>query len=143
ESTDAEAFARRLVALNVMRADSEAHVDHSTPFRDTRNADLLVDAVCRTVATETADVIELRDGAGRAVASLFSPYGSETTFVSHSGFDPAHWAYSPVTLLVAKSIQRAIELGHRQVVLSPGPHVSKSRWSTTLECHHTFLVVNG
>jgi CelD/BcsL family acetyltransferase involved in cellulose biosynthesis len=143
ESGDVEGFARRLVAMNLMRADSQTYVDHTTPFRTPANAELLVDTICRTVATKSADVIELRDREGRTVASQFTPYGDDTTFTSHSGFDPAHWDCSPMTLLTAKAVQRAIELGHDQLVLSPGPHVSKSRWSSTLEGYNTFLVVGG
>ena len=89
ESGDVDGFARRLVAMNLMRADSQTHVDHTTPFRTPANAELLVDTICRTVATKSADVIELRDREGRTVASQFTPYGNDTTFTSHSGFDPA------------------------------------------------------
>jgi CelD/BcsL family acetyltransferase involved in cellulose biosynthesis len=143
ESSEAAGFARRLVELNLRRADSDGHIDHSTPFGSARNVELLVDTIVRTVASKTGDVIELRDGNGAAVASLYTPYGHDTTFISHSGFDPAHWACSPLTLVTAHAARRAIELGHNRVTLSPGPHVSKSRWSQQLECHHSFLVVNG
>ncbi|OBI79779.1 GNAT family N-acetyltransferase [Mycobacterium sp. E740] len=143
EGGDVEDFARRLVKLNLMRADSAVHVDHTTPFRSERNVELFVEMVCRTTSSKTADVIELRDSRGRTIGSQLTLYGYNTTFISHSGFDPAHWHCSPMTLLIAQAARRAIELGHDQLALSPGPHVSKSRWSSKLEGYNTFLVVNG
>lgn len=139
ERTDA--FVRRLVDLNLARAQAPGRAGHWTPFQEPRNVALFVDSATRVVDSKLGDVVELRAGDGRTLASTFTPFGAATTYLSLSGFEPDAWRISPTTLLAAEAARRAIDLGHDRLVFSPGPHVSKSRWSPELDYAQTFLIV--
>ncbi|HRK20381.1 MAG TPA: GNAT family N-acetyltransferase [Fimbriimonadaceae bacterium] len=65
---------------------------------------------------------------GKPVGAIYAMRKGGTCFFYQSGFDPAHSAISPGTLLVASTIRRAIEEGLSQFDFLRGDEPYKRRW---------------
>ncbi len=80
---------------------------------------------------------------GRVLASQLALHAPGTTYMHSSGFDQEAWELGPVTLLHTEVIRHAIERGDHRVNFSPGPNVSKLRWSETMWTANDFVYGSG
>ena len=65
---------------------------------------------------------------GNAIGAIYAMSVGTTTYYYQAGFDPAHGAVSPGTLLVAGTIRRAIEEGQTRFDFLRGDEGYKRRW---------------
>ena len=89
-----------------------------------------------------ASIFELSLGC-EVIASQLVLHSPGTSYVHSSGFDAAYWSLGPITFLHAQLIQHAIDRGDTWVNFSPGPSVSKLRWSQTMHVVNTFAYGSG
>ena len=75
---------------------------------------------------------------GEHVASQLALHAPGTSYVHSSGFREDTWSLGPTTHLQAELVRHAIERGDAFVNFSPGPNVSKTRWSEELWVTHEF-----
>jgi CelD/BcsL family acetyltransferase involved in cellulose biosynthesis len=80
---------------------------------------------------------------GRTRASQLALHAPGSSYVHSSGFDPEIWELGPLTLLHAELIRHAIARGDKLVNFSPGPNVSKLRWSEQLWVANDFAYGAG
>jgi hypothetical protein len=80
---------------------------------------------------------------GEHVASQLALHAPGTSYVHSSGFREDTWQLGVVTHLHAELVRYAIERGDRVVNFSPGPNVSKLRWSEQLWVTHEFAFGAG
>lgn len=128
---DAEAAGRRLVDLHRERAlitERRWHRDH---FADRSIRDFEIDALRAMYAGQHARFAELSVD-GRLVAARACLETNGSLYFYYSGFDPAWWKQSVMTLLIAEAIQDAIRRGLSNVNFSTGMDESKSRWGPEL-----------
>ncbi|MBX3120395.1 MAG: GNAT family N-acetyltransferase [Fimbriimonadaceae bacterium] len=71
---------------------------------------------------------------GEGIGAIYAMRTHDTCYFYQSGFDPAHKAISPGTLLVASTIRRAIEEGCGQFDFMRGDEPYKRRWKPQ-HCH--------
>lgn len=128
-----QAAVDRFLRLHQARsqADGVTRRRHPDSYRDDRNRSLMLDALPGLGATGQASLFELYLD-GEHVASQLALHSTGTSYVHSSGFRPDTWALGLVTHLQAELIRYAIERGDEVVNFSPGPNVSKSRWSPEL-----------
>jgi len=65
---------------------------------------------------------------GKIVAARFAFQMNGTMYLYFSGFEPEYGVYSVTTRLVVECIQLGIEEGLKQINMSTGQDVSKTRW---------------
>lgn len=126
--------------LDLHRSRSEhdgSGIDHHDAYADPRHRELLRIVLPQVAREGLASIVELWI-AGRVVAAQLALRAPGTSYVHSSGFDPAVWALGPTTLLQSEVIRSAIEHGDRVVNFSPGPSVSKLRWSEQLWTSNDF-----
>lgn len=75
---------------------------------------------------------------GEHVASQLALHSPGTSYVHSSGFREDTWALGVVTHLQGELVRHAIGRGDSVVNFSPGPNVSKTRWSEDLWVSHEF-----
>lgn len=128
---DARAAAARLVDLHHQRAllaERRWHRDH---FADDAIRAFELDVLRRMHDAGRLRFAEVTiDGQVVANRACLQTHGS--VYLYYSGFDPAWWKYSVMTLLVTETIREAIANGMSNVNFSPGIDDSKSRWSPEL-----------
>ncbi len=121
--------------LHVHQARSQAEratrQRHPDSYRDQRNRALMLDVLPQLGVSGRASLFELYLG-GEHVASQLALHSPGTSYVHSSGFRQDIWALGVVTHLQAELIRYAIERGDTVVNFSPGPNVSKMRWSPDL-----------
>ncbi|GAA4987726.1 GNAT family N-acetyltransferase [Kineococcus glutinatus] len=110
---------------------------HPDAYADPTARALLADLLPRLAARGRASLVELVVD-GRVGATQLALHAPGCSYVHSSGMDPDYWDYSPVTLLHAEVVRAAVERGDRVVNFSPGPNVSKLRWSERLTVHDDF-----
>ena len=128
--TDVDVAAvQRLFDLHRRRSTNEvARVTHPDAFADRRNRELMLAALPRLGAQGLASVLELELD-GEIVASQLALHATGSSYLHSSGFHPDVWELGPVTHLQGELVQYAIGRGDTVVNFSPGPSVSKVRWS--------------
>jgi CelD/BcsL family acetyltransferase involved in cellulose biosynthesis len=133
----------RFLGLHRARSDaSQAGVIHPDVYADPRFRHFMRDILPKLSAQGSATIFELeRDGV--VVAAQLILHGPRCSYLHTSGFDPQIWQFGPVTLLQAAIIQHAIARGDRFVTFSPGPSVSKLRWSEELWVANDFAYGAG
>lgn len=124
------------------KADCAARRRHPDAYQDDRNRALMLDALPGLGATGQASLFELYLD-GEHVASQLALHSAGTSYVHSSGFRPNTWALGVVTHLQAELIRYAIERGDEVVNFSPGPNVSKTRWSQELWVTQEFACGTG
>lgn len=109
-------------------ANDRATVAHPDSYSDPTSRALLTLALPQLAAAGRASVFELVvDGA--VVASQLALHAPGSSYVHSSGFHPDAWEYGPVGHLHGALVRAAVERGDQLVNFSPGPRVSKLRWS--------------
>lgn len=133
----------RFLDLHQSRSDHDGSgIDHHDAYADPRHRELLRTVLPALAQEGWATVFELHID-GVVVASQLALRAPATSYVHSSGFDPAVWSLGPTTLLQAELIRTAIECGDRVVNFSPGPNVSKLRWSEQLWVSNEFAYGAG
>lgn len=129
--------------LHRMRSHNDrASVHHPDAFADARHRDLLLSVVPKLAVEGRASIIEL-EIEGVVLASQLVLMSPSSSYIHSSGFHPDIWAFGPVTYLHAEVIKAAIDRGDSVVNFSPGPNVSKLRWSEQLWVTNEFAYGSG
>lgn len=133
----------RFLDLHLSRSDHDGSgIDHHDAYADPRHRELLRTVLPALAREGWATMFELRID-GVVVASQLALRAPGTSYVHSSGFDPTIWSLGPTTLLQAELIRTAVERGDRIVNFSPGPSVSKLRWSERLWVSNEFAYGAG
>jgi hypothetical protein len=134
----------RFLLLHQARAtltrSTERH--HPDAYSDQRNRSLVLETLPQLGRSGQASMFELYLG-GEHVASQLALHSPGTSYVHSSGFREDTWTLGVVTHLQAELIRHAIERGDSVVNFSPGPNVSKTRWSDDLWVTHEFAFGAG
>lgn len=138
------ATVERFLSLHQARAFLSRKTDrhHPDAYADERNRRLVLDALPLLGREGHASMFELYLD-GEHVASQLALHSPGTSYVHSSGFREDTWALGVVTHLQAELIRHAIERGDTVVNFSPGPNVSKTRWSDELWVTHEFAFGAG
>ena len=141
-SIDAADAAARLVALHHWRSTISERRWHRDHFADDSIRAFEVDVLRRMHAAGRARFAELSIAASTVAArACLETHGG--LYFYYSGFDPAWWKYSVMTLVVTEAIQDAIARGLTTVNFSPGVDDSKSRWGPELIPMRTIVLVRS
>lgn len=114
----------RFFELHSRRAKLDTGVKHPDVFATTQARALLMDLAPSMCAFQ----LEI---AGEVVATRLGFRMGDELYLYFSGYEPEWGRYSVMTTTVAETLKWAIEHGIRQVNLSPGTDVSKTRWGAT------------
>lgn len=129
---------RRFFDLHRQRSSNDrATVSHPDAYSDPRSRALVRAAVPRLAAEGQASLFELVVE-GRVLASQLALHAGATSYVHSSGFHSDAWEVGPVTLLQTALVRHAVDRGDELVNFSPGPSVSKLRWSEKLAVGNEF-----
>ena len=93
----------------------------------------------RTDDLVTPCVLYIDDAPAAGVIALRA---NGVLFFAITGFDPAWWRHSPLTLLQAECLRWGIEQGDTEVNFSLGPTVAKLRWSEQIRQYNRFTIVS-
>lgn len=115
---------------------------HPDAYADDRNRRLMLDVLPQLGQQGQASMFELYLD-GEHVASQLALHSSGTSYVHSSGFREDVWELGVITHLQAELIRYAVERGDTVVNFSPGPNVSKTRWSEQLWVTHEFAFGAG
>ena len=139
-----EAVVERFLLLHQVRsrATRSSKKLHPDVYEGGPHRRLMVEALPRLGREGRASVFELYL-AGEHVASQVALHSPGTSYVHSSGFKEEEWDLGVVTHLQAELVRHAIERGDTVVNFSPGPNVSKLRWSEQLWVTHEFAVGGG
>lgn len=129
----------RFLDLHRARATSQrAVVNHHDAYADPEVRRVLRAALPGLAARGLATIFELVID-DRVLAAQLALHAAGTSYVHSSGFDQEIWHLGPTTYLHSELVRHAIERGDRRVNFSPGPNVSKLRWSETLWTANDFI----
>ncbi len=129
----------RFLGLHQRRsANDRTTVHHPDAYADPRARDLMRSALPELGRRGLASIFELHLD-GQVVAAQLALHMPGVSYVHSSGFDQAVWSLGPVTYLQAELVRHAISREDTIVNFSPGPNVSKLRWSEQLWVTHEFV----
>jgi CelD/BcsL family acetyltransferase involved in cellulose biosynthesis len=134
--------AERLVELHHRRSEVTGRRWHRNHFADDSIRAFQLDVLARMHAAGRVRFGEISVG-GQVVAARACMEAHGGLYLYYSGFDPAWWKYSVMTLVVTEAIKDAIARGRSTVNFSPGVDESKSRWGPELIPMQTFTVVRA
>lgn len=138
-----QAAVDRLLELHRQRsANEKATSIHLDSYAAVESRRLMSLALPRLAVDDRASIFELLAD-GQVVASQLALHAPGSTYLHSSGFRPGIWDYAPVTHLVAEVVRSAVQRGERFVNFSPGPTVSKLRWSEELWVANEFAYAAG
>lgn len=133
----------RLLTLHRARASApQAGIHHPDAFTSPQARAFLRTLLPELSRGTAASIFELTLD-GQTLASQLALHAPGCSYVYASGFDPDIWQLGPVTLLHAELIKHAVARGDRFVNFSPGPNVSKLRWSERLWVANDFAYGSG
>lgn len=142
DDLDAAAVGRLFDLHRDRSGNEQASQSHPDVYADERNRRVMELALPRLAAQGRASVVELvADGA--VAASQLVLHAPGASYLHSSGFRPEFWDLSPLTHLVGVVAQDACERGDSILNFSPGPRVSKLRWSETLWVATEFAFGSG
>jgi CelD/BcsL family acetyltransferase involved in cellulose biosynthesis len=142
DALDVDAVDRLLTLHRARAAAPQAGVHHPDAFTSPLSRSFLRKLLPELSRRGAASIFELQlDGETRA--SQLALHAPGCSYVYASGFDPELWQLGPVTLLHAELIKHAVTRGDRFVNFSPGPNVSKLRWSERLWVANDFAYGAG
>ena len=137
DDLDTEAVDRFLGLHQRRSANERSTVRHPDAYSDPRARDLMRTALPELGRKGMASIFELHLD-GEVVAAQLALHMPGVSYVHSSGFDQAEWSLGPVTFLQAELVKYAIARKDTVVNFSPGPNVSKLRWSRKLWVTHEF-----
>jgi hypothetical protein len=115
---------------------------HHNAYEEHNHSRLMLDALPELGRTERASMFELYLDAEH-VASQLALHSPGTSYVHSSGFREDVWPLGVATHLQAELVRHAVDRGDSVVNFSPGPNVSKLRWSERLWVTHEFAFGAG
>lgn len=137
------AVINRLLDLHLARSVSDrGSKHHHDAFADTSSRLLMHAVLPELGALGLASIFELHLD-GQVVASQLVLHSPGTSYVHSSGFESEVWELGPITYLHSQLVQHAIARGDTAVNFSPGPNVSKLRWSRKLYVVNSFAYGSG
>lgn len=131
----------RFFALHSARSKLGDTTAHRDVFSAASSRAFVIDACQRLTARNSTRVFELRIG-GEIVASRVGFVQGDSLYLYYSGFDPKWGDYSVMTTTVAEAMKYAITQGLKQVNLSFGNDVSKTRWSPDVVVYKDLVEVS-
>lgn len=129
------------IALHAMRAEASELVPHANVFVEHHARNLLADIAAMPNTALSLRVFQL-EIAGQVVAARLGFVMGDELYLYFSGFEPTWGKYSVMTTTVAETLKWAIEQNMKQVNLSPGTDVSKTRWGATQVATHNGVLVS-
>lgn len=126
-----------LVRLHSGRAALPGRPAHLDALADPGNAAFLRAAAASPGAAGLLRVFRLVLD-GRTIAALLVLFSAHAAMLSVSGMLAQAWEFSPMALLIQAAAGDAAARGCRELNHSPGPDVSKLRWTDALRTHHEF-----
>lgn len=120
-------FVEVFLRLHRERSRSRRGPTHFDYFRSVRLREFLRDVTLKMGGAGQCTVTSIEVDGNPVTARLNYEMG-DTLYLSFSGFDPEAWTYSPMTLLLARTIEDAIGRGKRWVNFSPGFDPAKGLW---------------
>jgi CelD/BcsL family acetyltransferase involved in cellulose biosynthesis len=120
----------QFLQLHRARSALDNTVRHGDVFSSPATRRFLID-VCERLAQRGQLRVFVLEIAGRPVAIRLGFALGDTLYLYFSGFDPDWAKYSVMTTTVAEAIKYAIDHQFKQVNLSTGNDVSKTRWGPT------------
>jgi CelD/BcsL family acetyltransferase involved in cellulose biosynthesis len=133
----------RWLDLHRARAAAErATVHHHDAYADKGDRRFLKRLLPELAGKQLATLFELELD-GQVVASGLALHAPGVSYVHSSGFSPDVWDLGPVALLHTEMVKHAISRGDTVVNFSPGPNVSKLRWSEQLWVVNDFVYGAG
>lgn len=126
--SEVEAALGRFFELHRARSRAGDTVSHNDVFAAKASRAFVLDACRRLAERGAARVFELRIGQA-VVASRVGFVLGESLYLYYSGYDPKWGDYSVMTTTVAEAMKYAIAAGLKEVNLSFGTDVSKTRWA--------------
>ena len=139
---DDAAVCRFLELHRSRSANERATVHHHDAYADAPIRHFVRDVLPELAAHNLATLFDLELD-GRVVASQLALHAPRMSYIHSSGFLPEVWDFGPVTFLHSQVIKAAIERGDTLVNFSPGPNVSKMRWSEELVVLNDFVYGAG
>jgi CelD/BcsL family acetyltransferase involved in cellulose biosynthesis len=115
------------VRLHAARAQRDDTVRHRDVFASAEARRFLSDVCLRLAERGITRIFLLRLG-DTVVAARVGFLLQDSLYLYYSGYDPAFSQYSVMTTAVAEALRWSIEQGLREVNLSTGEDVSKTRW---------------
>lgn len=140
DTATVERFLHLHQARSAVSRATERH--HPNSYSDDRNRRMVLEVLPQLGRVGHASVFELYLD-GEHVASQLALHSPGTSYVHSSGFREDTWSLGVVTHLQAELIRHAISRGDTMINFSPGPNVSKTRWSDQLWVTHEFAVGAG
>lgn len=139
-----QAVVERFLSLHQARSElgQNTNQQHPDAYAAKEHRQLMLDALPQLGREGRATMFELYLD-GTHVASQLGLHAPGTSYVHSSGFHPDTWELGVVTHLQAELIRYAIERGDSVVNFSPGPNVSKLRWSERLWVTNEFAFGAG
>jgi CelD/BcsL family acetyltransferase involved in cellulose biosynthesis len=138
DDLDTEAVDRFLGLHQSRSTNDRTTVHHPDAYSDPRARDLMRSALPELGRKGAASIFELHLD-GQVVAAQLALHMPSVSYVHSSGFDQAVWSLGPVTYLQAELVRNAIAREDSVVNFSPGPNVSKLRWSQSLWITNEFV----
>lgn len=133
----------RLLGLHGARAGNEsAGFRHPDLYAEPARRAFLRELLPALASAGEAIIAELLLD-DRVVASQLALVAPGCTYFHSSGFLPEVWSLNPTTALQESLIVDAVKNGHGWVNFSPGPNVSKLRWSEVLHRYDDFAFGAG
>jgi CelD/BcsL family acetyltransferase involved in cellulose biosynthesis len=117
----------RFFALHTLRAHLTGTIKHADCFARAVARSFLRDVCERLAHRGVVRIFELAIGQ-EVVASRIGFVVGNSLYLYYSGFDPRWSKYSVMTTTLVEIIKYAIAQGHSTVNMSPGKHISKTRW---------------
>ena len=139
---DSAAVERFLHLHRVRSRLGQGASQHPDAYAQVEHRGLMIGALPQLGREGQASMFELYLD-GEHVASQLGLHSPGTSYVHSSGFREDTWELGVVTHLQAELIRYAIDRGDSVVNFSPGPSVSKLRWSERLWVTHEFAFGAG
>jgi len=116
-----------LVEKHHQRARSARGPRHTDHLPDAVHRDFLKAVMPRLAAQGMASLLTL-EVMGQTIAALALLANADTLLFYYSGFDPAWYDYSPITILTAEAIKNGIARGIRRINFLENTTRWKRRW---------------
>jgi len=128
-------------ALHHARAAASTQVVHPDAFVSSHSKEFLRYLAREGSPPGTFRVYQLRLG-DRVLATRVGMVIGDILYLYYSGYDPEFSKYSVMTTCVAWALRHAVESGIKQVNLSTGNDISKTRWGPSEIWFHDALWVS-
>ena len=126
----------RFFELHAERAGLEGTIRHPDVFRDPPAREFLRDYCALGAARGEVHVFCLKVGE-EVIAVRIGFRSGDSMYLYYSGYDTKYARYSVMTHCLAEALRWSIEAGVKEVNLSIGTDVSKTRWSPQQHLFHS------